>query len=134
MTVVVNARSFAASGRRERLLVCGSRDARDPKPTYRALERRREKIACIIVGGAPGVDTHAERWGKRNGIPVLRIDAQWRFYGGSAGPIRNGWMLELARPTRVLALPGNKGTRDMVQQALAAGVLLTTVGWKRKKA
>lgn len=110
-----------------KLLVCGSRNARDRTPTWRALDKRRAKIKAIVVGGATGVDRFAERWAKQNGVPCIRIDAQWTFYGRRAGPLRNGWMLDLVRPDRVLALPGGAGTADMVEQARSAGIPVTRV-------
>lgn len=114
-----------------RYLVCGSRDARDKGPTWRALDKRRLLIRLVIVGGAPGVDTFAEQWCKKHGVPCARMDAQWDYYGKIAGPMRNGWMLELLKPDRVLALPGGRGTADMIAQARAAGVPVTRIGWKR---
>lgn len=114
-----------------KLLVCGSRRARDGRPTRRALDKRRKQISCIIVGGARGVDTFAERWAAANGIPCLRIGALWRYYGDRAGPMRNAWMLKFGLPDRVLALPGGNGTESMVTLARAAGVPVTRVKAKR---
>lgn len=113
-----------------RFLVCGSRDARDAGPTWRALDKRKHLIRLVIVGGASGVDTFAEQWCKKNGIPCARMDAHWDYYGKPAGPIRNGWMLDLLNPDHVLALPGGHGTISMVTLAHNAGVPVTRIGWK----
>jgi ABC-type Fe3+-hydroxamate transport system substrate-binding protein len=42
-------------------------------------------------------------------------------YGPSAGPIRNGRMLEY-KPDLVIAFPGGRGTANMVKQARKAGI------------
>ncbi len=48
--------------------------------------------------------------------------AAWKQHGRAAGPIRNEEMLFLGRPDGVLAMPGDKGTRHMVDIASREGV------------
>lgn len=64
----------------------------------------------------------AHVWAFFEGCPVIRMDANWDFYGKKAGPIRNTWMLKYATPDLVIAFPGGGGTADMVAQAEAAGI------------
>ena len=110
-----------------RVLVTGSRDWTDRRVIYDALDRfhgESERIEAIIEGGARGADRIARQWGAGRGLPVLTIEANWSFYSGNAGHIRNGWLLKYGRPDLVLAfpLPQSKGTWDMVKQAMAAQV------------
>lgn len=58
----------------------------------------------------------ADDWAILRGCPVARVPAHWDFYSNSAGPRRNGWMLEL-QPDLVVAFPGQAGTRNMISQA-----------------
>lgn len=48
--------------------------------------------------------------------------------GRAAGPIRHQRMLDEGMPDLVLALPGGRGTADMVRHATLAGVEVIEVG------
>lgn len=55
------------------------------------------------------------------GLAVEVHPADWGRYGKAAGPIRNQEMLESGIDL-VIALPGGRGTADMVRRAEGAGV------------
>ncbi|MBW3560054.1 MAG: DUF2493 domain-containing protein, partial [Proteobacteria bacterium] len=82
---------------------------------------------ALHQGGASGIDTWARHWAGDRGIPVATWDANWAFYKRAAGPKRNGWMLDIARPDVVLAFPGNDGTADCVRQAHARALVVVKV-------
>lgn len=106
-----------------RVLVCGSRSAWDAAGVWAKLDALRPAPDMIIAGGASGVDTFAQEWANRRGLPCMVFPAAWD--GPSkreAGGIRNGWMLHYGRPDLVVAFPGGHGTEDMVKRAKAAGV------------
>lgn len=107
-----------------RLLVCGGRDFEDADFAFMVLDRVHAKrhITIVIEGGQRGGDRLARRWAISRKVPFATENAEWTRYGNAAGPIRNGVMLRKWQPEGVLALPGNKGTADMVAQAKAAGV------------
>lgn len=107
-----------------RVLVTGSRRWRMGTPIFNALVERYEPGAVLIEGEAPGADVISRRLGERIGYKILPFPADWDRYGRSAGPIRNTQMLEEGKPTDVLAfpLPDSKGTWDMIDKALAAGL------------
>jgi hypothetical protein len=107
-----------------RLLVCGGRDYTNRCAVQHALStvHARSNITLLIEGGARGADRLAREWAHMNGIPVQTYYADWKKYGGAAGPVRNGQMLREGQPHGVVAFPGGTGTADMIAQAELAGV------------
>lgn len=111
-----------------RVLVCGPRDWSDDLWLYDVLDCLiLPKITLLISGCADGVDAISCEWANSRGVPVLPFPARWRKYGKSAGPVRNGKMLEEGKPDLVLAIryPGEAvtaGTSNMVKQAEKVGV------------
>lgn len=129
------------------ILVTGSRDW--PEEKAYVIEKqlfkliidlgvRRYEDACVVAGGADGVDTWTRHICAREKIPFAEFPAPWDFFRMTlkanprpAGPIRNGWMIRWMRPDAVLAfhpyLPGSKGTKNCVEQARKAGVKIIRV-------
>lgn len=75
-----------------------------------------------VDGVAPGADSLGGEWAVRNGRKRTPFEADWPRFGESAGPIRNGWMLDYLRAKRdepgkptvaALECPGGKGTAHM---------------------
>ena len=108
-----------------RVLICGGREYDDARAMANAFDYLRERFPSynpiIIHGGARGADTLAHIEARRRGWATAEMAANWQVHGKAAGPIRNGWMLNL-RPDLVLAFPGGNGTADMVRQAQRRGV------------
>lgn len=111
-----------------RVLVCGGRNFADRKWLSSVLTAVRQKhgIDAIIHGGARGADALAADYAGAWGLPVQAFPADWDKHGRAAGPIRNRQMLTEGKPDVVIAFPGGKGTADMTDAALDAGV---TVWW-----
>jgi len=86
------------------------------------------KIDRIIHGGCKGADSAADAWAKSEGIPVIACPADWKKHGKAAGPIRNRQMIEIHNPDYVVALPGGKGTADMISQAESHGIPVIRIG------
>jgi hypothetical protein len=107
-----------------RVLVCGGRDYRDRVELFACMDalHKSNPISCIIHGGAKGADSLAGKWASERGIHCEVFPADWRFYGRSAGPIRNQEMLTIGRPDLVVAFPGGRGTANMVRRADDADV------------
>lgn len=108
-----------------RVLVCGGRDFTDESAAWNALSRlfdERGEPEIIIHGGASGADAIAADYAHRNRIRCHAYRAAWRKHGKAAGPIRNQRMIDEGRPDLVVALPGGRGTADMVSRAKAAGI------------
>lgn len=112
-----------------RVLVCGGRDytnATRLEAELLMLDHDRG-IDCIIHGNARGADTLANRAAKAFGWKTDVYPADWSKHGKSAGPIRNGVMLQFGKPDVVMAFPGGVGTNDMVKRARAAGVTVLEI-------
>jgi len=112
-----------------RVLVCGGRDFADANLLWQRLEYAQElhgKIAVIIHGGATGADSLAAEWANRERIKAICFNANWRKYGKRAGPLRNQRMIDEGKPDLVVALPGGRGTADMVGRAKNAGIGVLT--------
>jgi hypothetical protein len=116
-----------------RVLVTGDRNWSDRRYLEAVLTslHGEDEISVVIEGEAPGADGMARDWAKANGIPFLPFPADWERYKrrgrkNPAGPIRNRRMYSEGRPDLVVAFHEDlwhksKGTRDMVEVAMAGG-------------
>ncbi len=104
-----------------RCIIAGGRDFHDYAYAKRKLDAifARQADVEIVSGGAPGADALGERYAAERGWPVVRFPADWS-QGRKAGPLRNSQMAAYA--THLVALPGGRGTADMIRQARAAGL------------
>lgn len=107
-----------------RAIICGGRDFWDRERAFAWFDEihGREGIRTVISGCARGGDRLGEEWADQKGLEVQRYPAQWERYGKAAGLRRNQQMLDYGKPDLVIALPGGRGTRDMIDRATAAGV------------
>lgn len=123
-----------------RVLVCGGRRYSDRERLYRVLDAAVERLGLteIIHGDATGADKMADEWAESRGIPKRAFPAKWSDlshpdaevrvradgskYDRKAGPRRNQQMIDQARPSIVIAFPGDTGTDDMIGRANAAGI------------
>lgn len=118
-----------------RVLVCGGRDFEDEDLVHRVLDRyddEQNTIRLVIHGnggrwkndldmyGQPipksGADLWAGTWANIRGCPCMILPAAWRGLSVSAGPVRNGWMLEFGAPDLCIAFPGGRGTANMIKR------------------
>lgn len=122
------------------VLICGSRDWTDYELIYRAIGRIVSYYGTLrllfIVGGCRGADQLTERAAKAKGVHVARIDALWRSYPQSAGPMRNSMMISL-EPDYVVAFHENiersLGTADTVRQARRKGIPVAVITGRGKE-
>lgn len=112
-----------------RVLVCGGREFGDVQLLYRTLDRLHleKPIDVLIEGGARGADQFARGWARFRHVPVLTFEADWARFGRAAGMHQNRQMLDEGKPHFVIAFPGGPGTRDMVRQANAIGMLVVSI-------
>lgn len=113
-----------------RILVCGGRDFEDKNLLDRTLDEidRQSPFDTIIHGMARGADTLAGDYARSHRKALLEYPALWNTHGRAAGPIRNTQMLREGKPDLVVALPGGKGTANMIRLAKEAGVEVREIG------
>lgn len=115
----------------KRLLVCGSRNWEDFGLVERWIARIEPEV--VIEGGAMGADRAARNAARKLGVKVETFPAKWSLFGPAAGPKRNQQMLDVGKPTMVLAfqfpptLDQSRGTADMVRRARLAGLRTVVV-------
>jgi hypothetical protein len=108
-----------------RILVCGGRDYADRRAVYRVLDAAlRSGDVFIIEGGARGADRLAREWAIDRAVSYETFEADWGKYGGVAGTLRNTAMIDMGRPSMILAFPGGRGTQNMVSQGHKRGILV----------
>ena len=108
-----------------RVLICGDRNWSDFDTIFQYLSKL-PKDTVVIEGEARGADSMAREAARLLGLRVEPYPADWEKHGRAAGPIRNKEMLLKGRPDLVVAFHENiatsKGTKNMVDQALKAGI------------
>ena len=107
-----------------RVLVCGGRDF---EPEYRLVAalsvlHGQYNFSVLIEGDARGADRMAGAWADDNGVQKETYQADWKRFGRGAGYVRNRQMLDEGRPELVIAFPGGRGTRMMIELAKEAGI------------
>ena len=114
-----------------KILVCGGRKYDNIDKFFDVMMEHvamyEAKDVTIISGMAKGADTLAANFAKKNGCKLLAFPAHWDKDGKAAGPIRNRRMLKEGQPDLVIAFPGGKGTKDMVDISIKAGVQVVLV-------
>jgi hypothetical protein len=112
-------------------IVCGGRYYSDVDFFYQQMDYLHTvlKFALIVEGGQTGADALAKQWAIERNVPFEEVAADWKRYGRAAGPKRNGQMIKRFHPDCVVAFPGDRGTRNMIDQAYAANIPYSTRGW-----
>ncbi len=106
-----------------KVLVCGGRDFLDYNQINRELNRLcGHTTPTIIQGGANGADFLAKVYAYYYGLECHQYNAEWGDLGVRAGPIRNQRMLDEGEPDLVVAVPGGRGTSDMIKRSEKTGV------------
>jgi hypothetical protein len=94
-------------------LVCGGRDFKDRNLVWRVLDMM--LIDLLVHGGCKsGADFFADLWARNRRQRVKEYPAEWEKFGNRAGPLRNAFMFEDAKPNVVVAFPGGVGTKNML--------------------
>lgn len=125
-----------------RIVVTGGREFLDVEFLNMVMDRLLEEweITEVAHGGQKewmpltkrwrGVDFYVDRWAESRSVPcqVFAVsEGEWRRLAKAAGPVRNRRMINEFQPDRVLAFPGNKGTKDCVTYALDQGYVVYAV-------
>ena len=81
----------------------------------------------IICGDAQGADAMGLAYASNHGLKVEHFPAEWGKFGNAAGPIRNKKMAQNADAVIVFWDGKSPGTKDMIQNAKAAGLPCTVI-------
>ena len=103
---------------RLRVIVAGSRRITSYEAVARALDNSPFSITVLLSGGSKGVDTLAEAWARKQGIPIERFPLNWKLYRKSAPLIRNCEMAKDADAFLALWDGYSSGTVGMIYAAL----------------
>lgn len=76
----------------------------------------------IVSGGARGADALGEQFAREFMLPVMPFPADWNAHGKAAGPIRNVQMAEYADILVAFWDGESRGTKHMIDTALAHGL------------
>lgn len=128
-----------------RLLVCGGRKYRNGALLYQTLDKlhAEHQFSDFMQGGATGADALAKEWARTKPEitrweckaawtdltqpgAVIKKRADGTLYDARAGHRRNVRMMEW-QPDLVVAFPGDRGTKDMVELAHAGGVVVMEI-------
>lgn len=114
-----------------KICICGSRIIKRYAPIEKALneffaEHSDLKMTELISGAAKGVDTLAENFALRNGIPIQRYYADWQKFGIGAGFKRNSQMVDISDAVIAIFPLGlrTNGTMDTVRKGRVKGILV----------
>lgn len=109
-----------------KVLVCGGRNYNDREEFFWAMTHTFEgwEDCEIITGMAKGADSLAVEFVETYGLKLHKFPADWKEYGRAAGHIRNQQMLDEGEPELVIAFPGGKGTKSMIDKSRKAGVMV----------
>ena len=112
-----------------RILVCGGRHFVDINFLYAELDKRIDDFSLVISGAQSGADDLAIMWARARELPFFGVPARWSDLGRGAGMERNKRMFDLTGPEKIIAFPGNQGTRNMCAIGKQAGVPVEFIGW-----
>lgn len=121
---LIAASSIAVAPRLVRLCIAGPRDLEvSEREIHDAVDRllaTHNLIPSEVVSGNQfGVDRCGERWARACGLPVKPFPvtpAEWKQYGKSAGPRRNGMMADYADALLAIRHKVTNGTGDMIDK------------------
>lgn len=108
-----------------RVIIAGGRDFADYEAVKEAVVASGFEVTEVVSGDYRGADGLGRRWARENKVRVRPFPAAWAKYGKSAGPKRNEQMAAYA--DALIAMPGGRGTADMVARAKAHGLQIFRV-------
>ncbi|MHC5064963.1 MAG: SLOG family protein [Planctomycetota bacterium] len=113
-----------------RLIIAGSRSLPESSQSVDKIETHLEglgwhgKIDCVISGTAGGADTCGEFYAERHNIQLVKMPADWKRLGRSAGYRRNEEMADRASHLLAIWDGVTKGTRHMINIARERGLVV----------
>jgi hypothetical protein len=126
-----------AGKRRDRrvVLLTGGRDFDDENWLFELLDTALQQCEqmgvrmVLLQGGAAGADRIGRAWAdyQDGSVDLITVKADWKKYEkpgqkNPAGPIRNQVMIDRYDPDYYIAMPGQRGTNDMVKRCKLAEI------------
>lgn len=110
-----------------KVIIAGGRDYKERSDHIREVKRLLSEWGAteVVSGLAKGADALGVRIGMQLGLPIAKFPANWNRHGKGAGHIRNRQMAEYA--DALIALPGSRGTENMIDQAKANGLKIAVI-------
>lgn len=103
------------------IVMCGDRNWNNRAVIRNCINNYTTPYDIIVEGGCTGADLLVKQEGLKLGRTVITVNANWRRYGKTAGPIRNKIMMSM-KPALVIAFHDNieqsKGTKNMLSLAM----------------
>lgn len=115
-----------------KLIVAGGRDFDDYEKLRHNINAFRSwyDVDEIVSGCASGADKLGEKYALLHGLKIKQFPADWSKHGKSAGPIRNKQMVEYADACICFWDNESKGTKSMINLAMAKGLVLKIISYK----
>ena len=105
-----------------RTIIAGSRGITDYAVVEEAVRASGFKPTVILSGTARGVDRLGERWAREHDVLCQCHPAPWKEMGPRAGFFRNEIMAGMADALIAVWDGGSRGTKHMIETALAKGL------------
>lgn len=84
-------------------------------------------VTEIVTGAYYGVDQLGEQYAADKGYKFTPFPADWRAFGGAAGPMRNRKMAEYGHMLIAFPAKNSPGTQDMINQAKNRNLIIKVV-------
>lgn len=105
----------------KRIIIAGSRNFNDYELVKKTVEKLIESDTIIISGTANGADKLGERFAEEFNLKLVKMPANWKTYGKSAGIIRNQKMSNFAKEKEGILVAfwdgKSNGTKEMIKIA-----------------
>ena len=108
-------------------IIAGSRTYTNKSAVWDIVDRCPWEIDEVVCGEAAGPDTLGRQWAERFGVNIASFPADWDTHGRAAGHIRNKEMAKHAQAAIVFWDGKSRGAKNMIDEALSAGLHLLVV-------
>lgn len=108
-----------------KFIIAGSRDATDYEHCLTGVWKARAfgfEPTMIVSGMARGADMLGVRYALEHDLPLIRMPANWKELGRSAGHMRNAEMARIGEVLVAIWDGVSPGTHNMIQTAKRRGL------------